>query len=38
MYEEDAAAENGTGTMGLFDELYINEIARGVGLGQKLID
>ena len=31
-------AENGTGIMGLFDELYIDDMARGAGLGQNLLD
>ena len=38
IYEEDETADNGTGRVGLFDELYIDDIARGVGLGQKLLD
>lgn len=30
--------DNGTGRMGLFDELYLDESTRGLGLGQKMID
>jgi ribosomal protein S18 acetylase RimI-like enzyme len=35
---EEPWVDNGTGRMGLFDELYIDESARGLGLGQKMID
>lgn len=38
IYEEDKTADNGTGRMGLFDELYIDDIGRGIGLGQKLLN
>jgi ribosomal protein S18 acetylase RimI-like enzyme len=30
--------DNGTGAMGLFDELYIDDSLRGMGLGQRMID
>ena len=36
--EEDETADNGTGRIGLFDELFLDETARGIGLGQKLLD
>lgn len=35
---ENPWEDNGTGKMGLFDELYVDKSARGLGLGQKLID
>ncbi len=38
IYNEDSGADNGTGRMGLFDELYLDEDARGFGIGQKLLD
>lgn len=38
IYEEDGTADNGGGRIGLFDELYIDDKARGFGLGQKLLD
>ncbi|SKC81909.1 GNAT family N-acetyltransferase [Maledivibacter halophilus] len=38
IYEQDETADNGTGLMGLFDELFVDDIARGLGLGQKLLD
>ena len=38
IFEEDETADNGTGRMGLFDELFIDDTARGLGLGQKLLD
>lgn len=38
IFEEDKTADNGTGRIGLFDELYVDDAARGLGLGQKLID
>lgn len=38
IYQENEAAENGTGIMGLFDELYIDDMARGAGPGQNLLD
>ncbi len=38
IYEEDKNADNGTGKVGLFDELFIEETGRGFGIGQKLID
>jgi len=31
-------ADNGTGRMGLFDELFVDAVARGLGVGQKLLD
>lgn len=38
IFEENEAADNGTGRMGLFDELFLDDAARGLGLGQKLLD
>jgi len=38
IYEEDQCADNGTGQIGLFDELYLDKEARGHGLGQKILD
>jgi ribosomal protein S18 acetylase RimI-like enzyme len=38
IYEEDQIADNGTGQIGLFDELYLDSEARGHGLGQKILD
>lgn len=38
IFEEEDTADNGTGRMGLFDELFVDEAARGLGLGQKLMD
>lgn len=35
---EEPWVDNGTGRMGLFDELYLDESARGLGLGQEMID
>ncbi|KUO53501.1 MAG: hypothetical protein APF76_11870 [Desulfitibacter sp. BRH_c19] len=36
--KQDETADNGTGTMGLFDEVFVDDTARGLGLGQKLLD
>jgi GNAT superfamily N-acetyltransferase len=38
IFEQTAAADNGTGRMGLFDELFLDDSARGLGLGQTLIE
>lgn len=38
IYREETTADNGTGRMGLFDELYVDETARGLKLGQQLTD
>ncbi|MEH7444501.1 GNAT family N-acetyltransferase [Bacillus sp. JJ1122] len=38
IFEENEAADNGTGRMGLFDELFLEDAARGHGLGQRLLD
>jgi ribosomal protein S18 acetylase RimI-like enzyme len=38
IYEEDSTSDNGTGRIGLIDQLYLENSARGLGLGQKLID
>lgn len=35
---EEPWVDNGSGRMGLFDELYLDESARGLGLGQEMID
>ena len=37
IFEEDSA-DNGTGRMGLFDELFVDDLARGLEVGQKLLD
>lgn len=36
--QEEATSDNGSGRTGLFDELFIDEEARGLKLGQQLID
>ncbi|WP_082075335.1 GNAT family N-acetyltransferase [Desulfosporosinus sp. I2] len=36
--EQEETADNGTGKMGLFDELFVDVSARGFGIGRKLID
>ena len=36
--EENEISDNGTGRIGLLDELFVNETSRGIGLGQKLLD
>jgi len=38
IYEETQVADNGTGKMGLLADLFVDEAARGIGLGQTLID
>lgn len=38
IYEEDKCADNGTGDIGLFDELYVDNSARGHGIGNSLIE
>jgi len=38
IFIENEAADNGTGRMGLFDELFLDDAARGHGLGQRLLD
>jgi GNAT superfamily N-acetyltransferase len=38
IFLQDETAENGTGRMGLFDEIFIDDIARGFGIGHKLLD
>jgi ribosomal protein S18 acetylase RimI-like enzyme len=35
---EEETADNGTGKTGLFDELFVDEAARGYKLGQQLTD
>ncbi len=35
---EEPWVDNGTGRIGLFDELYLDKSARGLGLGQKLFN
>ncbi len=37
IYEEAPEADNGTGTMGLLDQIYVRESARGMGVGQRLL-
>lgn len=36
--KEDNTSDNGTGDIGLLDELYVEDLARGLGIGRKLID
>lgn len=36
--QEEETADNGTGKVGLFDELYVDEAARGIKLGQLLTE
>lgn len=38
IFEANTTSDNGTGRMGLIDELFLDNSARGLGLGQKLID
>lgn len=38
IYDEDPKADNGTGRVGLLDELYLEDSARGLGLGRRLIE
>jgi len=38
IYKEAETADNGTGIMGLLDELFVDDLARGFGIGNKLID
>ncbi|WP_432666186.1 GNAT family N-acetyltransferase [Wukongibacter baidiensis] len=38
IYEEEMVADNGTGRIGLFDELYVDDSARGFGIGKMLLD
>ena len=38
VFEEEKTADNGTGKMGLLDELYVDDKARGLGIGKKLMD
>ena len=37
IYDEETYADNGTGRIGLLDEIHLNSSARGQGLGEKLI-
>ncbi|MBB6453558.1 GNAT superfamily N-acetyltransferase [Salirhabdus euzebyi] len=37
-YNEQAFADNGTGKMGLIDEIFVLEKTRGLGVGKKLMD
>jgi len=36
--KENEISDNGTGRIGLLDELFVNETSRGLVLGQKLLD
>ncbi|MFA8451174.1 MAG: GNAT family N-acetyltransferase [Bacteroidales bacterium] len=38
IYEEEKTADNGTGKIGLIDELYVDENIRQCGVGNKLIN
>ncbi len=38
IYEEEMVADNGTGRVGLFDELYVDDSERGFGIGKRLLD
>ena len=35
--QENEISDNGTGRIGLLDELFVNATSRGLGLGQKLL-
>ena len=36
IFKADETADNGTGIMGLLDELFVDDVARGFGIGNKL--
>ncbi len=38
IYTEEETADNGTGRIGLFDELFVDKTARGMGIGQMLTE
>lgn len=38
IFEEDATADNGTGRVGLIDEIFVEDSARGLGLGRRLLE
>ena len=38
IFEQEGTTDNGTGKMGLFDELFVDVSTRGFGIGRKLID
>lgn len=38
VYDEDATADNGTGQIGLIDELFVSASVRGKGIGHMLLD
>ncbi|XMB67821.1 GNAT family N-acetyltransferase [Mycoplasmatota bacterium zrk1] len=38
IFQQVDTSDNGTGMMGLLDEIYVDDIARGFGLGQRLLD
>ena len=38
VYDEDATADNGTGQIGLIDELFVSASVRGKGIGYMLLD
>lgn len=38
IFEENELSDNGTGRIGLLDELFVNDTSRGLGLGQRLLD
>ncbi len=38
IFTQEETADNGTGRMGLFDQLFLNDAARGLGIGKQLMD
>lgn len=38
IFEQEETTDNGTGKMGLFDELFVDVSTRGFGIGRKLIE
>lgn len=38
IYQEEERADNGTGRMGLLDQLFVTEAVRGMGAGKLIVD